>query len=163
GPELTEGPPRLLGLGDSFVFGWGVEEDETFLARAAAASGFAAVNAGVPGYGVCQEARLGLRLLDAVRPEAVLVALTLDNDEMDPAVNETARPVVAGGGLYERGYAPGPARRLLHAVTARSHLLRLLGASSPAQWIERRVTGHDPHAVRDMRYLVSAYRKPVDP
>lgn len=82
------GPPglfRILLLGDSQAFGWGLEEAETLGARLAAELGGPAadrvevVNAGVPGYNTGQEAAYlrarGLRH----RPDCVMV-LFIPND-----------------------------------------------------------------------------------
>lgn len=60
--ERTRPAVRVVGLGDSVMFGWGVREEETFLARAAAllsadTGGVAweAVNTAVPGYNTVME------------------------------------------------------------------------------------------------------------
>lgn len=87
GPEL--GAPsngtRVLALGDSFMFGLGVAEDDTFpaaLARALTAARGAPVevlNGGVPGYNLMQTTRvLGARVA-ALRPAAVVLGL-VEND-----------------------------------------------------------------------------------
>lgn len=53
--ERVEGKKRLLVLGDSFVFGWGVQDSEVLAARVEARDpSYEVLNAGVPGYGIDQ-------------------------------------------------------------------------------------------------------------
>lgn len=52
--EASLADPAVLFLGDSFTFGWGVEDDETFEARFQAATGRSSLNLGEPGYGTAQ-------------------------------------------------------------------------------------------------------------
>lgn len=47
--------PRLLVLGDSFAFGWGVEARQTYEEILQRSLGVSALNMGVPGYGTTQE------------------------------------------------------------------------------------------------------------
>jgi hypothetical protein len=73
----------LMVLGDSFAFGWGVNDDETFSSRMAAQLGTAArvVNAGVEGHGLTQ---MYVRFLD-LRHEIKagdIVLLTLIGDDI---------------------------------------------------------------------------------
>lgn len=76
-------PQRLLLLGDSFVFGLGVAEEQTFataLKVALNAEGVGVINGGQTGYGVAQAAAWGKRLLSEVEPEAVLLTVYVGND-----------------------------------------------------------------------------------
>lgn len=88
GPEMPiekkKGVIRILGLGDSFTFGWGVEEDKTFLAVMAAGlrkAGYRVevFNAGVPGWGIAHS--LAYLLRDGVRFRPDLVVFTLFTDD----------------------------------------------------------------------------------
>ena len=92
GPHIgtDNGQTRLIVLGDSFVFGQGVEEGETFSAYLEAAlteqgHDVEALNAGVRGYGTVQEAawldRYGMQLV----PDVVIVGVFLGNDLSDNA------------------------------------------------------------------------------
>ena len=59
-------------LGDSTVFGWGVDDGQTVAdGLAAALPGVEVLNAGQPGYSTVQAARL-LEVVAAWRPEASL-------------------------------------------------------------------------------------------
>jgi len=78
GPEVrTPKPPnelRVLGLGDSGVFGFGVDEHETYLALGAHSAGFVSFNGGVPGYSTYQAINMFQMVKDSVRPDVVLVS-----------------------------------------------------------------------------------------
>jgi lysophospholipase L1-like esterase len=61
-PSRTRPAVRVVGLGDSVMFGWGVSEEETYLARLASRLGTASpgvpwevVNTAVPGYNTVME------------------------------------------------------------------------------------------------------------
>jgi lysophospholipase L1-like esterase len=81
-PDL-EADRRLFVLGDSFAFGWGVNDEETFSSRLAEALGSRArvVNAGVEGYGLTQIYGRFLDLRDDVQA-GDLVVLTLIGDDI---------------------------------------------------------------------------------
>jgi len=79
GPEVpTEKPPgklRVLMLGDSFTYGIGVADDETFSARLEALDPrFEVLNTGVNGYGTAQELLLLRDLGLALHPDVVVIA-----------------------------------------------------------------------------------------
>jgi len=89
-PPGTEGG-RVLGLGDSFAFGTGVQAEEVFLRRFEAADGLThggswTFNAGVPGYGPPQYSRLLHSLLPRVQPDTVVVLLYTGNDLEEAAL-----------------------------------------------------------------------------
>ena len=78
---------RLLVLGDSLAFGWGVEYERTFpalLEQRWLSDGHRVkvLNAGVPGYSTWHEAEFLAANLDAVRPDAVLLVL-FGNDYLE--------------------------------------------------------------------------------
>ncbi len=88
GPEL---PPssrgrRVLFLGDSVTFGYGVEEDSTFVAlfgHDRAGEGVVAVNGGVEDSGILEERRLLERVGSLVGPSAVVLCF-YPNDARPP-------------------------------------------------------------------------------
>ena len=89
-------PPRplVLALGDSMTFGEGVDAEQAWPAVLERALGVRAVDGGVPGYGSPQmRARLH-RLLPALRPDLVVVALSPHWDQQ-----RCAQPF-----LYRHGY-----------------------------------------------------------
>lgn len=93
GPDVTQPKPagevRLLALGDSVTFGWGLRGEDAYPAQLASllatlrpAQHFEVINAGVSGYGTWQEL---LWLQDdgnALQPDIVIVQLHL-NDAAD--------------------------------------------------------------------------------
>jgi lysophospholipase L1-like esterase len=93
GPEVDPDPDqatRILVIGDSFVFGVGVEDDETFTARlpehlAGSLGSTEGLNAGIPAFGVPDAEswlrRHGLKL----EPDVVVMAVFLGNDLADAA------------------------------------------------------------------------------
>ncbi|HKA14384.1 MAG TPA: SGNH/GDSL hydrolase family protein [Myxococcota bacterium] len=81
-----DGELRLIGIGDSHTFGWGVAWRDTFLARIAdrfarehAGRRVAVTNLGVPGYNTHQEAEVFAAKALALHPDAV-VLLADQND-----------------------------------------------------------------------------------
>ncbi|MCA9412959.1 MAG: hypothetical protein H6751_18850 [Candidatus Omnitrophica bacterium] len=73
--------PRFLFLGDSFTFGWGVEEEEGFVSLFEKRSGEKSLNMGVPGYNIIQETRLLDMTYPRIQGEDQVVVLVLyDND-----------------------------------------------------------------------------------
>ena len=96
GPQMRARPPgveRWVVLGDSYGFGWGVEEDSTYAARLAALlnqramadSGrapYEVVNAALPGFGTFQR----LRALETLLPyglDGVVIEFSVSNDVVD--------------------------------------------------------------------------------
>lgn len=79
---------RILSLGDSYAFGYGVEADETYseqleqllTANKGEADRFEVVNAAVIGYGTTQELRLLERHASAIDPDLVLLGFFSGND-----------------------------------------------------------------------------------
>ncbi len=68
---------RVLALGDSYTFGWGVGDRETFCAQLQEMSHgkLEVINAGIPGYGLFQEEGLLRRVIDDIRPRYIVVTV----------------------------------------------------------------------------------------
>ena len=73
------GQRPIVTLGDSFTFGWGVEEREAFPALLEEASGVPVDNLGVSGFGTGQEVRL-FEALGAPRAPRAVVLTVCPND-----------------------------------------------------------------------------------
>ena len=128
GPPLPPpGPPardtvRILGLGDSVMFGWGVELEDCFLsvlgrmlAEAHPELGIEIINTGVPGYNTVMEVEAFKIKGLALEPDIVLIDHV--NNDLDPPNFIPQRPEVldalallpAGAGARRR---PRSARAL---------------------------------------------------
>ncbi len=91
GAEFGEAKPagvlRVVGLGDSVMFGWGVPEPSTYMGRLRTAlgvrfgSGVEVLNCAVPGYNTQQQAILLARRCARFSPDLVLVGYTLNDGE----------------------------------------------------------------------------------
>jgi hypothetical protein len=135
--EKAAGVTRIAVLGDSFVFGSGVKQDETLTRRLAARLGpsFEVINLGVPGYGTDQALLTLGRFGPRLHPDIVLAGFFW-NDVMENASSEIyamqkPRYFLEGGELLLA--RPGEAKgrtafaRLDAALGARSHLWSLVG------------------------------------
>jgi lysophospholipase L1-like esterase len=105
---------RIVALGDSFVWGFGVEEDEIFSAVLARATGAEVVNAGVSGYGPDQCLLSWREHAATWAPDDVFLFVTLANDLDDIASTERygyAKPAfrLGAGGELELTGVPVPA------------------------------------------------------
>ncbi len=88
GPEYPEKKPRgvfrILGLGDSFTFGWGVEEGQTFLRvleKKLRAEGYRVeiLNAGVPAWHSVQSLHYLLKEGARFRPDLIVLSFFVDD------------------------------------------------------------------------------------
>ena len=88
---------RVAILGDSFAFGWGVEDGESFASRLEALSGsrLEVLNFGVSGYSTVQELLTFEHRVLPHRPELCILAF-YDND-VDENFDPTSRPVLDVG------------------------------------------------------------------
>ena len=98
-PQAQMTGSRVAVLGDSFTFGLGVANDETFVARLNAMSDgrLHYLNLGVPGYSTDQEWLLLQKTGKAIKPDIVLLVVYLANDLFDnnrpfPLQAENAKP-----------------------------------------------------------------------
>jgi hypothetical protein len=112
GAELpAPGSDEVLVVGDSQVFGLGVEEGETFSARLGALLGGAStvatvVNAGVPTYGPLEYEKVIAEQLAKRRPKRVLYVVNLANDLFEAERPNTERHAVWDGWAVRKETAP---------------------------------------------------------
>lgn len=99
GPEWPPpSPGELIVVGDSQVFGLGVEEGDTLPSQLASASGRQVINAGVPTYGPFEYLAVARRLL-AERPGAkVVFVFNVANDFFELERPNVKRHAVWDGG-----------------------------------------------------------------
>jgi hypothetical protein len=82
--------PTVLFLGDSFVWGYDVEQDERFTEMLRDEfPRIRMVNAGVSGYGTDQEYLLLRRIWSNYKPDVVVLIFCIDNDRDDNKINQT--------------------------------------------------------------------------
>lgn len=153
GPEI--GPKhglRILALGDSFTFGVGAGQDETWPARLAAILGAEVLNAGAPGFGVPDAVAWYERYGVELDPDVVVLAVFLANDLQDASPGQP-KVAVVDGALVVPGETGGPRRWLYY----HSHLFRLFKSSVLEGGLRKRLGLREPWAVRELRSELSMY------
>jgi len=118
------GTIRLLGLGDSFAFGWGVENEQSLFKvlerrlRGPEGRPVEVVNAGIPGFGTFEELALLRSIGLRYQPDLVMVAFYEGNDYQNNAEAPRKR-TVEDGYLRDATRESGATRWLLgHSVLA---------------------------------------------
>jgi hypothetical protein len=93
GPK-RKGEFRILSLGDSYAFGFGVELEQAYakvlareLSRTFPTRTFTVINAGIVGYGT-EQMRMSFERLRALQPDFVLATFAASNDVYDNSVFE---------------------------------------------------------------------------
>jgi hypothetical protein len=130
GPAVADGGApgvrRVVALGDSFTFGAAVEADEAWPARLQAQlnhgrspARWQVVNAGMPGHGTGQELLLYRMLEERLRPDVVVLGLTVVNDVLDNLCIE------------EASYTPKPAVPCFVLDGDRLHLVAPAKSADP--------------------------------
>lgn len=116
--------PRLLLLGDSMAFGYGVADEDTFAARLGAVEpGYEVVNLGVEGYGPDQSLLRFEREGRAYTPDVVVLSVCVDNDFADAGL-----AVFLYDGAYPKPYFTlDGARLVLHDAHLKLALLEHVG------------------------------------
>lgn len=84
-PDDARAEGALWAVGDSFTFGWGVERKQTFGAIAANRLGLPFYSVASPGTNICGYMSLLARQPAPMRPKAVVLGLTIENDIDDYA------------------------------------------------------------------------------
>lgn len=110
GPELElekrPGTRRIVGLGDSFMFGWGVNQDETYLVlleealNARGGPRFEVLNLAVPGYNTTMEVEAFATKGVAFEPDLVLIHFFLNDVGLPYFMQEPREKPAERQGLY---------------------------------------------------------------
>lgn len=139
---FAQGPSdsfRILGLGDSFAFGWGVAYDEGFLKvlerrlNEASPLEFEVINGGIPGYGTYEALQL-LRWVGLdYEPDLVVLAFYEGNDYRNNGDAPRDRVIVDG---QLRDATPPPT--LVQGLLNRSVLASLVAAKASGLAQKRR-------------------------
>ena len=152
GPKQP-GELRVLSLGDSYAFGYGVELEQMYakvlergLSRQLSPTIVSVINAGVVGYGTQQQRIAFQRLRRKLQPDFVLATFTAGNDVYENAIFEEQL----------RTHLQTP----LGLVGRHSHLVRLLLKVTFPVWffLENRDTDHIAHTIELLRELESDFR-----
>ncbi len=117
--ERTAGRPRAMTFGESTIFGWGVEADETPAGRLKTMLGsdWEVVNAGQPGFSSEQARRLAEMAIPAYKPDVVIWFFPWND--------------VQGGSRNDREALPTSLAELaMRPIWHRSHLLLALSRLS---------------------------------
>jgi hypothetical protein len=134
-----------LVVGDSQVFGLGVDDDATFSARLAATAGRTVLNAGVPTYGPREYLATARELLAERKVASVVVVLNFVNDPFELERPNRERHAVWDGWAVRSETAPTsvtefPGRRWLfsrsHAVYAARRWLHERGSAAAPEGAE---------------------------
>lgn len=150
---------RILALGDSFTFGVGAGEEETWPARLQEilrSRGMRAevLNAGAPGYGIPDEAAWFERWGRPLAPDMILLTVFVGNDLQDAAPGP--HPMAVNGSLVMPGEkARGLSRWLYH----HSQLFVLLKNSSLGASFRRLLGRPEPLETRQLRQEFDLYEK----
>jgi lysophospholipase L1-like esterase len=152
GPKL-EGTIRILAIGDSFTFGVGAQQEETWPARLERRMPNAQVlNAGAPGFGVPDEVAWFEAHGVDLHPDVVVVAVFLANDLQDASPDQP-KVAVVDGALVVPGETGGLRRWLYY----HSHLFRLLKSSVLEGRVRSLLGLKEPWATRELRAELSLY------
>ena len=155
---------EVLVVGDSQVFGLGVEEDQTFSARLAAARKGGVVNGGVPTYGPAEYKAVVAEMLAKRHPKTVVFTINMVNDLFEAAHPNVERHAVWDGWAVRAESGPGgvtwfPGRHFLFNRSHAFFALRRLwhrrdagpesGFTSEGTWEDIAGAGYDATAKHD--------------
>ncbi len=120
---------EIIVVGDSQVFGLGVEENETASAVLSSLSGATVINAGIPTYGPAEYNAVTKDLLNRYRPSTVVYVVNFANDLFEAAHPNTTRHAVWDGWAVRKETEPDhvtlfPGRELLYRDSHAFHALR---------------------------------------
>ena len=145
-PVVSPAPP-VLGLGDSFAFGWGVNLEDTYYYRLEEHLNqrrpIRVVKASTPGTGTGDQFRLLETIGDQYHPQLVILSLFVGNDFTDVQMGGLAQFTVEDGLLVRRELAAQSWSSRWRSILARSsHLLQFLRAVQ-LSYAQRQAAG--PH------------------
>lgn len=161
GPE--RGPktrPRLLALGDSSIYGFGVEDDEVFTAVLERDLGVDAVNGGVPGYSSYQSLNLLNMRGMALEPDVLVVGNLWSDNNFDTFVDDELVASYAGWeGSWTRDVRVAAERSALFRVLDWG--LRVAPASERARKVSWELGGKTGRS-GERRVDIAAYARNLD-
>lgn len=156
GTEIGPKPPgslRILALGDSFTFGVGAQQEETWSARLEKrVPNVQVLNAGAPGFGVPDEVAWFEAHGADLHPDKIVVTVFLANDLQDASPDQP-KVAVVDGSLVVPGETGGLRRWLYY----HSHLFRLLKSSVLEGRVRSLLGLKEPWVTRELRAEFSLY------
>src|SRR6185295_15505483 len=163
GPEIGPKRPgtlRVLVLGDSFAFGVGAQEEETYplqLQRILRSRGVRAevLNGGAPGFGVPDEVAWFQRWGWTLEPDVILATVFVANDLQDAAPGGP-KAVAVDGALMIAGEGKRSLSRWLYY---HSHLYVLLKTSALGGVVRHVLGMAAPLETRELRSELDLYAK----
>jgi lysophospholipase L1-like esterase len=173
GPELAGRKPagrrRILCLGDSVTFGYGVSDEDTYaaqLGKLLADRGYEVVNGGVTGYTSHQVLARLEKLLPVVDPDLVTVLIGWNDGNLRPMTDREyarrLRQVMAVEGVFDHLYSYRYLRSLYGRATLRAARLEWTTPRVPAEQyrenLRRLVDAARPRGVR-VAFLALPHRK----
>lgn len=161
----SEAAWRVLVVGDSFAFGVGVEDTETFAALlpshlARQGIGAEGLNAGIPAFGVPDAESWFRRHGVELQPDIVVLAIFLGNDLVDASPDR--EEILLVDGLLVPSQSAGGIKAWLHR---RSHLyvaVKNLLEQPGFQPLRTRLGLGEPWKTRTLREELSVYRTSAD-
>lgn len=165
GPEVGASLPggtRILAIGDSFVFGVGVEDDQTFIARLAErltepGRPVEALNGGIPAFGVPDAVGWLERHGIALQPDVVVLGIFLGNDLVDASPDREA--IVVVDGLLTPRHSPKGLRAWLFRHSQLYAALKGLSEQPGLLPLRNRLGLGEPWRVRVLREEFGIYKK----
>jgi len=165
GPELEPSAAdriRILSIGDSFIFGVGVEDDETFVARLAEGleergQRAEALNGGIPAFGVPDAVGWFERHGATLDPDIVILGIFLGNDLVDASPDR--EPIVVVDGLLTPQDSPRGLRAWLYRHSQLYVALKSLSEQPGFLPLRQRLGLGEPWRVRVLREEYGIYKK----
>ena len=160
--DKPRGIHRVLVLGDSFVFGVGLDAGERFsdLLDRSLPDDVEVINAGVPGWGTDQEMLFYESSLRRLQPDVVVLTFLGQNDVVNnglrgPLIEVGTKPRFVCEGDSLRLEAPTPPAKLSFGARTK----RVLRKSRLLLFIKRRfdMRSYQHHVVEDPRFVIHGY------
>ena len=160
--KSAAGPARVLVGGDSFVFGVGVEDSETFTAvlpTVLSRAGIRAegLNGGIPAFGIPDAESWLRRHGVALNPDVVVIAIFLGNDLVDASPDREEIHLVDG--LLVPSQSAGGLRAWLHRHSHLFVAVKGLFEQPGLMPLRAKLGMGEPWKIRTLREELGVYRK----
>lgn len=134
------GHPQILCLGDSYTFGWGVRQEESFPSLLENMLHVPVLNTGVPSYGTARE-MASIRPLDKTGVSTIIIQYCYnDADENKASIDNHFQPVISSLAAYDSAcnqarcsqwWFPGKYSCTLLKLLLDDKLLQKIGPATP--------------------------------